>query len=445
MMIYQELRPKKKKQNSTPDLGIVKGKDSYNVQISREWMLPPKARPGRKPGKKMAAVVVDKNRNEGTISSKIERVGSMNYSSLGIEVVEREVRGEIMNSSSYADRRRKQNRDAQRAYRERKADKLDTLQQSIDTINSRCDELSDEVNLWKSRYENLVEESRKKSEDAEDRIKLYSKDNSELKDMVSKLKVRVQELESSTGFEKGKGPIEPVSSALHAHKYKVDIDTMANSNDNLTCSICSDGSCICDEIYSDESANVNVTSTCGDVSRLESVIDNFKPTKAVRLSKRKTEALSLKSLPQFKRLHSSQPDVQVDTSVITKEISEGGCGFCSDQSACVCRELEEQTGTTLDQECSGEPGSCAQCQNDAKSKLFCQNVMSLATSDDSDSTNRGEYIPINDAFQRIKKRMKPPISVSSASLKYDALALDGRKIKLKSVMDVIHDMNKNFM
>ena len=149
-------------------------------------------------------------------------------------------------------------------------------------------------------------------------------------------------------------------------------------------------------------------------------------------------------------IHSAKLHNRVDSVIavsythldVYKRQVQDGCGFCSELSTCVCRELEEDTKRGG---CTGEPGTCSICQQDNGSKNFCENVVNFARSSSSSSLNNDEYIPINDAFQRIKKHMKNSNNQSLNNIRYDNLAIKGRKVQLKSVMDIIQDMNKNFI
>lgn len=74
----------------------------------------------------------------------------------------------------------------------------------------------------------------------------------------------------------------------------------------------------------------------------------------------------------------------VSSSVVEPAIATGDqCGFCDDSTACVCAEIyhKEQISkdldtTVLSNSCTNDPGSCTQCQGDPRSTLFCKSLAS---------------------------------------------------------------------
>ncbi|KAL2706950.1 hypothetical protein KLU848_4444 [Kluyveromyces marxianus] len=499
MIVYQDLKPKDKSYQKQVGTGNGVGKElrdtSKGPQLSRKWVLPPKSvrrvdleGSGQASVSKSSVMPVPVSVSGGNGSDK----DSGSYNGIGVGSGSGSGSG---NGVTYAEKRRKQNREAQRAYRERKASKMQKLQQTIDFWKRKCESLQHESNVWKSRYESAVLESRNVSQAYESRLASYMRENSELRAKSSAIATdttstaadaaAVQGLDTpvtishntspaitsglniEVQYDKNGNPTGVPSSEASTGLSK---DSPAGHTSGKSCTICADGSCICDELeLSGSSTSPGPTSFQDPL--LQFTIDNWKPIKPVSIQAKRAGSVTPagSTLPQFKRLRTTpvenvQPVGNVppvgDVPPVGNMVTED-CGFCSESSTCVCREAANETA------CKQEPGSCSACQADSNSRKFCQNVVrwargvspggqteaegeasgsiASASSSSISSASSNEYIPINDAFQRIKKHMKNSSNLSPNTINYDALALKGRKVQLKSVMDIINDMNKNFI
>ncbi|CDO93910.1 unnamed protein product [Kluyveromyces dobzhanskii CBS 2104] len=437
------------------------------IQLSRKWILPPKVKASSR--KLSTGAALSRPPSPGRDSSADE---SAQYLS--------------SQTPNYADKRRKQNREAQRAYRERKANKLHDLQRSIDSWKDKCEALQQDASLWKSRYESSTLENKNSALAYEARLTWYVQENSNLKDTIRKL----QEAASKSALASASTSAAAAATQQQELPQQTTMEIQFDSSGKPSCSICIDGSCICEELNGSNQAGAHTHSHSGTHSSspspalypqllhlkysfqdpvLQHTLDHWKPMKPVTIESSKKRTNESPKLPQFKRLKSdSHLPLNLDsdfssftatssTSSSTTNVAassaascaartntplDENCGFCSETSTCVCREAQEEANRSA---CTQEPGSCSLCQNDATSKKFCENVVNLARSNSSSSSSTDEYIPINDAFQRIKKQMRNPVNFSTTNIKYNDLAIKGRKVQLKSVLDIIHDMNKNFI
>lgn len=285
-------------------------------------------------------------------------------------------------TSDEEERKKRQNRDAQRAYRERRTNRIQELEDTVETLQGL-------VKNWQKKFRALESE-----------LKDVKNDNTELKRRL-------------------------VTTPQEEHIPLVD-------------------------------------------PLLRDLIDNFKPMKAVTLKKRK----------------------------LSPRKSTADCGFCSETTTCVCKEIEdsgmetarctENTETCtkcsdIDQSCikpresqrpvetdtdflaiDGEdqpntmdpnfvPGSCKRCQSDSQSRAFCQAVYGPPNDDkvaaccggNGECSNSADFIPISDAYQRIKKYMldsdrdSPPIKHIASGLR-----ARGGEVELKTIDDAIRGMDK---
>lgn len=278
------------------------------VHISKNWKLPPRLKPGRRPQTK------SKNSDD-----------------------------DEPEDSEDEHKKKKQNRDAQRAYRERRTNRLQDLENTVHTLQNT-------VKSWK-----------RKCKDFETELENVREDNSSLRSQLNEIKSK-------------------------------------------NCGACFKDPCV----FPSESI------TLFQDPFLQNIVNNFKPMKAVNLKKRKLD--SSKS--------SESPIPQQQIGSVT---SSDGCGFCTDSTTCVCKDLEEsqqelqhkhemsltatlghcssskkgycencadinkscltvepapapaEMSKTKSSHFNWEPGSCAHCQSDPESKAFCKSVCSSAS------------------------------------------------------------------
>lgn len=391
------------------------------VHISKNWKLPPRLKPGRRP----------------QIKHKLQDE-------------------EESDTPEEQSKKKKQNRDAQRAYRERRANRLQELESTVATLQGV-------VRSWKRKY---------------------------------------KDLETELGNVKAEN---------------VTLRQQMNDAKSSNCHICLKDPCVC------ETDNLMLFHD----PLLQDVVKNFKPMKAVNLKKRK--------------LHSSKsPESLIPQQI--DAIASGTCGFCSDSTTCVCKDMEEEqpasvsfgycsssknkTGcencADINKSClttkphdansphsnspysnsphiaekpTWEPGSCPQCQADPASKAFCKSVCNPATImteiesnrskhrscqdaaepgtceqclEDPDrkefceavflnklqtsaSENKADLIPVSDAYQRIRNYMRSeelknhdsrPLLLPLRQIA-SGLRVRGREVDSKSVDDALRDMDKN--
>lgn len=400
------------------------------VHLSKNWKLPPRLKPGRKSQVKL------RGSDEDECSTPEEET-----------------------------KKKKQNRDAQRAYRERRANRLQELESTVNALQKT-------MQGWKRRCKDL-----------ENELQDVKEDNLSLKRQLDK------------------------------------------KRSNL-CNICLKEPCTCH----DEPA------TFFQDPFLQNMIKSFKPMKAVNLKKRKVSS--------SKSSESATPQPNIGPSI------SDGCGFCSDTTACVCKDLEEgnaeqrelsqqrrleepvtatlghcssekkghcENCADIDKSClttesvplpaettqkpkgsKWEPGSCAQCQVDPASKVFCKSVCNSASimaavevgdnKDDCSSNiasepgscsrcqndlqrkefcetvfsngerqsntkceDNNDLIPVGHAYQKIRDYMNagkfgnihsnpslPPMRQIASGIK-----MRGREVESKSVDDALRDMDKN--
>lgn len=342
---YAKLEPK-----SSIDAQLAMSK----VHISKNWKLPPRLKPGRRPR-------------------------GVKYESSKTNVTRAEPPQEDEDYSGSEDtqvRKKRQNRDAQRAYRERRASRLEQLESTVETLQNM-------VKTWQRKCKSYEIELAQSKED----ILKVEEEN-------SILRRRLKDFEgASVCMSCPKNPL--ISKKLEGH-----IEREAD------------------------------TATMLLEPFLQNVISKFKPMKAVTLKKRKLSngshgpdlELSPAASLSFNRFSSLSPSAPASSS------TSGKCGFCSDSSTCVCKEFEDENSkadrcsedppnctkcSNIDESCikptvpsvvreeKWKPGSCTQCKADPQSKAFCKTIFSSASF--ASSTNNS----VNDSSCGVDCSNKP--------------------------------------
>lgn len=391
------------------------------IITSKEWVLPPRPKPGRKPSVDTPAL-----------------------------------------------KRKAQNRAAQRAFRERRATRVQELEEKllevekekevkemglVNTINKlkvenqflirSLDQLRNDVNNLRNGFQiaspvpNMGAGASKNSPNG-----------STGSPATSTSSYSVQQVLPAPSADS-----PPNSHIYHNHPHSLGTITPASSNttpdkpekaaDNFDCGVCLKDECLCETVGLKSAPS------------LEETIQSFKPMAAVplkrdALKKRKlvmeidfTSQFAQKPMPDLKRLKKSV----VSETAFDEASPVENCGFCSDDTPCVCREAakeaarlneslqneEEQAIDTLlppiqlnsnsfrksslpvmhpgpsveireitnltpgavpvvqaasspgptEGGCTGNPGACLQCQTDPLSTLFCATVANKVKEEES--------------------------------------------------------------
>lgn len=130
-----------------------------SIHISKNWVLPERLKPGRKPvlrsgsdtsGTTAAGSTVMRHQLARSLLGTAPEP-EVAVSNIGFNDIKEDLNEEKPTGGDSTARRRKQNRDAQRAYRERKANRIHVLE---DTVNN----LKNDVEMWKLKFDSLFKE-----------------------------------------------------------------------------------------------------------------------------------------------------------------------------------------------------------------------------------------------------------------------------------------------
>ena len=320
------------------------------ISMNKEWVLPPKPKPGRKPA-------VD------TPPTK----------------------------------RKAQNREAQRAFRERRAAKVSELEDQmkvreeedqkqqeqlvarVKQLEHVLEDYTDKLMYWRGKYgelENAYERERQLRQSAEIEMEM-------LRERITN-RMGVVELPSR----------RPVHSGYLAEPAEVEDGTTVTEPNAMGCGNCSaDTRCQCiDEAFKmDNVAAEPDASTFKRPHSPQSHTDN----KRRQLSNFDT-SLEIDFTSQFSnRRPPTFTTSASNSSSIAATALPDPCGFCSDSSTCLCAELAKErpdralktpastlptppeiatTKPDISNPCINGPGTCTQCRSNPTSTLFCKSL-----------------------------------------------------------------------
>ena len=293
---------------------------------SKEWVIPPRPKPGRKPA-----------------------------------------------TDTPPSKRKAQNRAAQRAFRERRAQRVSELEEHLKQVEDENDKDQDDLRAHVTRLEKDIEQYRE-----------------ELGGWVDKCR----RLETELDAAKSSGP------TIHARSRTIPSDI--NPDTSVGCGKCTvDTRCQCIDDAFDAMGGTEMSSS-----------DKRPHSPEIRSSEKRIKTEPQDSLEiDFTAMYSKpQPRSLADQVSPTSAVADP-CGFCSDGTPCICAEMaaEQEAGnahvapisrphpSSISQftpppsegdvsislpaaskpavsSCANGPGTCTQCRADPNSTLFCKSL-----------------------------------------------------------------------
>ena len=324
--------------------------------ISKEWVVPPRPKPGRKPA-----------------------------------------------TDTPPTKRKAQNRAAQRAFRERRAARVGELEEQIRQIEQ---EDEDEQDLLRADIERLGYEVEKYRAELELWIERYRGLERELVDERTNRKASMTAGQSSSLDVVPLPQRSPRTTSQHPEEAPEDTTVPMGCGNCTTATRCQ---CI------DEAFNIhNITSdTVGSSSNPKRPHSPSHPNSGKRIKVEHPESLETDFTSAFAaqpRPPASRPEV-VSPSAAVADL----CGFCSVGTSCICAEMAVADQSTKEiqspsrlpgisqlshitpppsegdvssslqshllagQPCASGPGTCAQCRADPNSTVFCKSLAAAAS------------------------------------------------------------------
>jgi Minimal binding motif of Hap4 for binding to Hap2/3/5 len=411
------------------------GDSKSNIQLStsRVWVLPPRPKPGRKPA-----------------------------------------------NDTPPSRRKAQNREAQRAFRERRAAVVGELEDKIASIE-------------KAHTSKLATLRRALAD--------MNRENEQLRKSLSELHLSLAKQHSSYQVA-SPAPSESMELLDRVLNDKLPVPELsAESNDSSEkCAVCTKDVCLCEVIEIRPSLAVSKRSP-DDEREIDFTAQFARPAKIKKIDTAHTTG-RLSTGPNM----SNPALATAGKSLLGNSTKlESGCGFCSKDTPCVCDESHEEsreeppliydiedntlppiispfttvstnrlpalhpgptrevtslrsagllaspvalatpstigtsrrTSSSSSDKCTGDPGSCLQCQRDPMSTLFCSTI---ASRDTEQETNDGTYISVSAAYQTLS-RHKDFRSANFGHL-VSKLHTRGMEVEVNSVANVLRQLDR---
>ena len=369
------------------------GKPITKIVMSKEWVLPPRPKPGRKPC-------------DDIPSSK----------------------------------RKAQNRAAQRAFRERRANRVSELEEKImemerdrsvseGILNNMIKTLQNENTQLKSENAGLRNDNAK--------LVLRLKDSAGARTSISNSPERTSSLESLFNLEpqsavplKRKSSSSLSPSTRSFSKGEIDFTNAFAFKKQRKMPVLND------IFFSKSERTESVKSESKDQAPRGSII----PLTTGSVSSSSTPAPPATSAATIPASTAAAAAIATTTttSTISNNIPFESCGFCSEDTPCVCREIETEQQQQQQREnrdikesklkmeiekkerelimeltrsakkddmaqiakCTGNPGTCLQCRNDPLSNLFCKTIAEKSSEEEivlPSISRTGSITSMNDA------------------------------------------------
>ena len=268
------------------------------IQTSKEWVLPPRPKPGRKPS-------VD----------------------------------------TPASKRKAQNRAAQRAFRERRATRVQELEEKLAEVEKERDVkemgLVNTINKLKVENQFLL----KSLEQLRSEVAGIRNARSPTNPSPSSSTYSVQQISPAPSADSPpnfsyKKTIQPAPISSNPTAIK------PRASSDFDCGVCIKDECLCEDVGLKAKSSL---------STLNDLVETFQPVAAVPLKRKSSLEIDFttqfgtskrKPLPDFKKLKKSKREVVVQDPAPKKMFDEGSpvdnCGFCTDDTPCVCREAAKE-------------------------------------------------------------------------------------------------------
>ncbi|RCK56605.1 hypothetical protein Cantr_05607 [Candida viswanathii] len=158
--------------------------------------------------------------------------------------------------------------------------------------------------------------------------------------------------------------LTPISNNTTPAKTAISANDNNNNTDNFDCGVCLKDNCLCESVGLKDVDTNKKSSNPAIEKELQNQLNSFKPMAAVSLSrKRKVKSIEeeqeidftkqfstkAKPMPDLKKLKKTAPapaPQRTDNDQLASSFNEASpvdnCGFCSDDTPCVCREAAKE-------------------------------------------------------------------------------------------------------
>ena len=324
-----------------------------SIFTNKEWIVPPRPKPGRKPA-------------EDTPPTK----------------------------------RKAQNREAQRAFRERRAARVGELEEQMDHMAEEYEKEKEELNGRIRQLEGDLERCKRLAfswNEKCERLELELSEERRVRNISEKTITMMKQLQygSDDTVRLPSRPPRATKAAVASDDGRPSPQPVQDDEPTFGCGKCRiDTRCECIENAFEMPDNAEEGSIWSSKRphSPNSATENGKSRQKVNHGKMEDECTEIDFTDRF----AAKPPPALTTSASsashTATAAPDPCGFCQEGTACICAELaaeqrhpsemkEAQTSAALKptfdasaSPCINGPGTCAQCQTDANSTLFCKSL-----------------------------------------------------------------------
>ncbi|KAG7912460.1 hypothetical protein KL907_000662 [Ogataea polymorpha] len=464
------------------------------IMTSKDWVLPPRPKPGRKPSVDTPATkrkAQNKAAQRAFRERRANRVSELETQILELEREKSIKEGILTNTIK---RLEAQNESLKKALEEMRAG-LQHVQRQVSSTSGASPGISPTSDSPATPQSQSALSTRRKVTSIPDA------DLTKAASMMINFKNSSRHNSVSSGSS---GRRDRDSSSLSLQQISPAPSNPSDSSRTSACGMCLKDDCLCE--------------TVGIRKRENSInLDEFVPAPAVPLKRVKESEQEIDFTNSFKRakkLPVLKPTEQNDmlfrspnSASLGEEnpeyskstiAPEDQCGFCSDDTPCVCREIakqkemvqmkdnlitselnknEKRAENDVDNEseeeqpaCTGNPGNCAQCQQDPMSTLFCttiaqqakpelhtppttapkldfprraSSVTSLPALNELEINHPGKhFIPCADAYKTLSRHVN--FQTAGFNNIISNLNTKGMYVEVESVVNCLREMDRKF-
>lgn len=484
---------------SSPDVSISTS-GSPAIKLSKNWELPQRLKPGRKPKPKR----VDSPANNNA-SSKIKKAPASNQnnqmatkdngnedasSNLGKSDDEGNESGDE-NGVDSVEKRRRQNRDAQRAYRERRTTRIQVLEKKVEMLHNLVDD-------WQKKYKRLESEFSDTKENLQKSIAL----NNELKKALPSIVNTPFQQQPENQPENPISILEMVENfkpmgAVNLKKRKVEGPLLTSHMPTLLTDQSLSQIDIANDYQYLSGRQLGSTNSSLD-DHVNSPLSSCSSSNNVYVGSGNKKLKCCRNKDAMKPVTCCSQKNNITPPLIPGCCADKKIGLnCKKKVSKCCedKEIDDSDNKPITREDgSWIPGSCKQCRSDPHSKNFCQSLSNKRSSSSFPSNNAlsadlneqqsdvnynsiklpeicscknaqtnaasdtNKYLPISYTYQKIRQHMQKNKSIqeqlspedsASVSSALENLAsrlnVRGQKVELQSIKDALHKMDKNVL
>lgn len=344
------------------------------------------------------------------------------------------------------EKKKRQNREAQRAYRQRRTTKISVLEQQVDELQNLVDTWRNKYQVLKSEYENqerLISKLQTANNDLmqQKNVPLHNIPPSE-EDQVKNITVQNSMLRNIIEDFKPMNSIDLKSKKLNP-------DMGKQLSQPKLCGACAER----EKFNKLQKENVNVQNKFTP----DGITVDPLPNPTIALPDPSTWSCSQNCTSLFDddtknasdKIQNCDGKCGKDCSKLLNANCPGASGISCDQ------KMPPNCSGACNKECNGKMNpTCTKCNDDIESKMFCMAVKKKAeeNQDKTDPPKPGEiYIPLAEGHRKIKEHMiktmelvsnKDDMHVLPISSVISGLTTRGDEVELKSVTDVIKAMDQ---